>query len=109
MAANQTGIRIMTLIRSNIEGYPEKVINLDIDVPDLDFAAAKNIAKQKAAEMGDDPMLLSWFNGKSGESYPNLECGPGDKPAWITYAESRGGNLTIDINHGQYVFIYLLF
>ena len=105
----KTGIRTMTLIRSNIEGYPEKVINLDIDDPDIDFAAAKNIAKQKAAEIGDDPMLLSWYNGKSGESYPNLECGPGDKPAWITYAESRGGNLTIDINHGDYVFIYLLF
>jgi hypothetical protein len=52
-------------------------------------------------------MLLSWYNGKTNESYPNLECGPGDKPAWIIYAESRGGDLTIDINEGQYVFIYL--
>jgi len=40
-------------------------------------------------------LLLSWYQGKTGESYPNLECGPGDKPAWITYAESRGGDLTI--------------
>ncbi len=63
--------------------------------------------KQKAEETGADPMLLSWYQGKTGESYPNLECGPGDKPAWITYAESRGGDLTIDINEGQYVFIYL--
>ncbi len=39
-------------------------------------------------------MLLSWYNGKTGVSYPNLECGPGDKPAWITYAESRGDDLT---------------
>jgi hypothetical protein len=54
-----------------------------------------------------DPMLLSWYQGKTGESYPNLECGPGDKPAWIVYAESRGGDLTIDINEGQYVFVYL--
>jgi hypothetical protein len=52
-------------------------------------------------------MLLSWFQGKTGESYPNMECGPGDKPAWITYAESRGGDLVIDINQGQYIFIYL--
>ena len=97
------------MIRSNIKGYPGKVINLDIDNPDLDFSTAKIIAKQKATEMNDDPMLLSWYNGKTGESYPNLECGPGDKPAWITYAESRSGNLTIDINDGQYVFIFLLF
>ena len=52
-------------------------------------------------------MLLSWYQGKTGESYPNLECGPVDKPAWIIFAESRGGDLTIDINGGQYVFIYL--
>jgi hypothetical protein len=52
-------------------------------------------------------MLLSWYQGKTVESYPNLECGPGDKPAWIVYAESRGGDLTIDINEGQYVFHYL--
>ena len=37
----------------------------------------------------------------------NLECGPGDKPAWVIYAESRGGDLTIDINEGQFVFIFL--
>jgi hypothetical protein len=54
-------------------------------------------------------MLLSWYQGKSGESYPNLECGSDDRPAWVVYAESRGGNLTIDINAGQYVFIYLSF
>ena len=104
---HKTGVIIVTLIRSNLKGYPGEVINLDINDPDLDFAAAKNFAKKKAAELGDDPMLLSWYNGITGESYPNLECGPGDKPAWITYAESRGGDLTIDINQGQYVFIYL--
>ena len=100
---------MVTMIRSNIKGYPGRHINLDIDDPALDFSTAKNIAKQKATEMENDPMLLSWYNGKTGESYPNLECGPGDKPAWITYAESRGGDLTIDINDGQYVFIYLSF
>ena len=97
----------MTSIRSNIKGYPGKHINLGIDDPDLDFSTAKDIAKQKAQDSCADPMLLSWYNGTTGESYPNLECGPGDKPAWITYAESRGGDLTIDINDGQYVFIYL--
>ena len=51
--------------------------------------------------------LFSWYQGKTGESYPNLECGPGDKPAWIVYAESRGGDITIDINEGHYIFIYL--
>ena len=101
--------RTMDLIKPNIEDYPGKHIKLKIDKHDLDFAAAKDNAKQKAKEICDDPMLLSWYQGKTGESYPNLECGPGDKPAWIVYAESRGGDLTIDINKGQFVFIYLSF
>jgi hypothetical protein len=97
----------MELLKSNKEGYPGKHIKIHIDDPTLDYAAAKNFAKQKAQEICDDPMLLSWYSGKTGESYPNLKCGPGDKPAWIIYAESRGGDLTIDINEGQYLFIYL--
>ena len=84
-----------------------KHIKIEIDNPDLDFTEAKDLAKRTAKEIYADPMLLSWYQGKTGESYPNLECGPGDKPAWIVYAESRGGDLTIDINEGQYVFIYL--
>ena len=74
---------------------------------DLDFEAAKSIARQKAMEFCRDPMLLSWCNGQTGAYYPNLECGTGGRPAWIVFAESRGGDLTIDINDGQYIFIYL--
>ncbi len=97
----------MNLLKPKIKDYPGQHIKLKIDNPNLDFAEAKDFAKQKAKESGADPMLLSWYQDKTGESYPNLECGPGDKPAWIVYAESRGGDLIIDINEGQYVFIYL--
>ena len=76
----------MELIKPKIEDYPGQHIMLNIDNADLDFEEAKGFAKQKALETGADPMLLSWYQGKTGESYPNLECGPGDKPAWITYA-----------------------
>ena len=98
----------MKVLKPKITDYPGKHVELKTDNPELDFTEAKEIAKQKAKENSADPMLLSWFQGKTGESYPNLECGPGDKPAWIIFAESRGGDLTIDINEGQYVFIYLL-
>ena len=95
----------MELPKPKIKDYPGKHIEVKSDNPDLDFAEAKYLAKQKAKETCADPMLLSFYQGKTGESYPNLECGPGDKPAWIVYAESRSGDLTIDINEGQYVFI----
>ena len=97
----------MELLKPKFTDYPGQHIKIKIDNSDLGFVAAKDIAKQKAKETCEDPMLLSWYQGKTGESYPNLECGSGDKPAWMTYAESRGGDLTIDINEGQYVFIYL--
>jgi hypothetical protein len=97
----------MESIWTNTNGYPGRHIKLEVDDPDLAFAAAKDIAKQKAQESCDDPMLLSWYNGDTGQSYPDADCGPGDKPAWIIYAESRGGDLTVDINQGRYVFIFL--
>ena len=99
----------MEFIQPDIKNFPGNHINIDTEHPDLEFEAAKDVAKQKAKEICTDPMLLSWFKGKTGESYPNMECGPGDKPAWITYAEARGGDLVIDINRGQFIFIYLTF
>ena len=99
----------MELQKPKIKDFPGHHIKIQIDNPNLNFEEAKDLAKQKAKETCDDPMLLSWYQGKTGESYPNLECGPGDKPTWIVYAKSRGGDLTIDINEGQYVFIYLSF
>jgi hypothetical protein len=72
----------------------------------LDFETAKELATQKARELGSDPMLLAWYQGKTGEYTPKTECGAGDKPAWIVYAQSRGGDITIDINNEEYIFIY---
>ena len=97
----------MEIIKPRAQDYPGEHIVLKSDKADLDFEEAGDLAKQRAKDSGEDPMLLSWYQGKTGESYPNMECGPGDKPAWIVFAESRGGDLTIDINEGQYVFIYL--
>jgi len=51
--------------------------------------------------LGDDPVMLSYHNGKTVESHPSLECGPVDKPTWITYAESRGGDLSIEYNDAE--------
>ncbi|UCH21015.1 MAG: AF1514 family protein [Deltaproteobacteria bacterium] len=89
------------------QDYPGDHIKIGIDDKDLELVKAKEFAKQKAKELCPDPMLLSWYQGGTGESYPNLECGRGEKPAWVLYAESRGANLTIDVNDGQYIFIYL--
>ena len=83
------------------------LIRVRVEDPDLDFVTAKDIAKQEAKKKCADPMMLSWYQGKIGEGFPNFECGKADTPAWLVYAASRGGDLTIDINNGDYIFIYL--
>jgi hypothetical protein len=87
--------------------YLGRRVSIQIDEKDLDLSTAKDRAKEKAKEFCDDPMLLAWYQGKIRQGFPNLECGKGNKPPWIIYAESRGGDLTIDINDGEYIFIYL--
>jgi hypothetical protein len=81
---------------------------IDIAVADepLDFSRARALADRRAREVGDDPMLLAWYNRGTGEFSPRVTCCRDDKPAWLTYAESRGGDLVIDINAEAYVFVY---
>ena len=63
----------MAFIKPKIKDYPGKHIPLKIDNFNLDFAEAKDLAKQKAKEICADPMLLSWYQGETGESYP-MDC-----------------------------------
>ena len=82
-------------------------IKLTIDNKDLDYDDAHDRAKAEAKKLTSDPMLLSWYSGKTGEYYPKLECGTWDRPVWIIFAESRGADIAININEGEYIFLYL--
>jgi hypothetical protein len=81
---------------------------IDIGVFDepLDFARARAIAQVRARQEAPDPMLLAWFDRGAGRFSPQVTCCSDDKPAWLVYAESRGGDLVIDINGEAYVFVY---
>ncbi|MDY6879004.1 MAG: AF1514 family protein [Desulfatiglans sp.] len=81
-------------------------IDLKIKRDNLDFPTAKMIADQRAAEIAGEPMLLGWYNSHTSRFSPDVVCCSEEKPGWIVYAESRGGNITIDINAEEYVFIY---
>jgi hypothetical protein len=76
---------------------------------DISFEKARSAADKKARDLGDDPMLLAWYDGRSGRYSPPVECCSEKKPGWIVYAESRGGDITIDINEETFVFIYRSF
>ena len=77
-----------------------------VDGSNLSLKNARLIADQKAAEFASEPMLMGWYEKRSGRFSPNVECCSEEKPGWIVYAESRGGRITIDINDEEYVFIY---
>ena len=81
---------------------------IDIGVSDepLDFARARAIAEARARQEGAEPMLLAWYDRGAGAFSPRVTCCSDDKPAWLIYAVSRGGDLVIDINGEAYVFVY---
>lgn len=81
---------------------------MDIGVPDtpLDFARARALADRRARELSADSMLLAWYDRDRGQFSPQVTCCSDDKPGWLVYAESRGGDLVIDINNEAYVFVY---
>ena len=81
---------------------------IDVGVSDtpLDFARARVIAEARARQEAADPMLLAWYDRGASRFSPQVTCCGDDKPAWLVYAESRGGDLVIDINREAYVFVY---
>ncbi len=80
-------------------------IEIRVEGP-LDFPQAQHLARQKAKAASGEPMLLAWFDRARGAFSPNITCCREDKPSWLTYAESRGGDIVININDLEYVFVF---
>lgn len=99
----------MTATTQKPSEYLGEHVKIELDDPELDYVKARYVAKLKAKGICWDPMLLSWFSGKTGEFYPKTDCGGSGKPPYIVYARARGADLTIDINDGEFVFYYLMF
>jgi hypothetical protein len=52
-------------------------------------------------------LLLAWNDARAGRFYPTHQCGKTGEPPWKVYARARGANLTVDINQGDYLFLFL--
>ena len=85
-----------------------KLVALKTEADGLDFEKARGLAKAAARRIDPRAMLLSWHCGLTGEYHPNIACGLRDRPPWIVWAASRGANLTVSINDGDYCFYYLI-
>jgi hypothetical protein len=97
----------MAELRHPPREYPHELIKLHSEAQELDFVAAKTMAKAKALEINTDAMMLSYYDDRRSEGFPNYDCGSQTKPPWEVFAESRGCNLIIDIDDGDYLFFYL--
>ncbi|SMD01008.1 hypothetical protein SAMN02746065_12074 [Desulfocicer vacuolatum DSM 3385] len=88
----------------------KETLQYTIDDPDLDFTMAKNNVKEMVTSTYGNAMILSWKDGTTGKFYPTFACGDGktNVEPWIYYAQTRGANLTVDVNDGAYVFMILI-
>jgi len=80
---------------------------VNLERKDVDFEIAKNAAVERVRKYDSDPMLLAWYDEKSGRMSPRESCEEeGGQPGWINYAKKHGGNLTVNVNQGEYIFIF---
>lgn len=80
---------------------------LNIYDPGLDFERARNAALERVKTYDTDFMLVGWFDRNSGKESPSEGCeGEESDSAWVRYAKAHGGNLTVNANDGEYIFVY---
>ena len=99
----------MAELNTTANEYTLDTVSLSVEDENLTLTEATAMAKEKAREMDKNAMMLSYHSGKTGEYWPNHDCGSDKRPPWLVFAESRGYNLTIDINNGEFEFFYLRF
>jgi len=64
-------------------------------------------AKAAAEDAAGDAMLVSWKNNLTGEFAPNvISCKECYLDGWEMYAASRGADLRVEVNGGEYAFIF---
>jgi len=88
-----------------------KTLRLDTAELGLDFNAALKLATSIAQhQLGDDTMLLSWYDRERDLESPAgvSECHEGcaTKGSW-DYALSRGARLAVEFDCGRYTFCFL--
>lgn len=82
-----------------------KILRLEPD-RELGFDEARPLANEEAGKYIGDPVILSWFNRRTGQHSPAADCCQEEgKETWEIYAESRGGTAWIEVDD-QYVFIF---
>lgn len=87
------------------ESHAMREVRLRLEGMELDFDLASRLAQLLAREPEGATMLLAWFDRKAGRECPEVpECM--HKPGWLAYARGHGGDLSVVVNDGEYVFVF---
>lgn len=79
----------------------------NLDETNLDYERAREAVEQRAKTYDSEPMLLAWYDRSRNKASPDQSCEEeGGDPGWVNYAKGHGGNLTVNVNHGEYIFIF---
>ena len=71
----------------------------------LTFAVARRQAEEAIQDILPNPMLIAWYDGQQQQEHPEVpECQ--HQPGWLAYAEGHGGQIRVDINEGEFSFIF---
>ncbi len=90
---------------SEVDFPGETFVNMD--EAELDFDRAREAAEKRVHTYDTDPMLLAWYDRRKEKASPGVSCEEeGGDPGWVHYAKQHGGGLTVNINHGEYIFIF---
>ena len=82
--------------------FHENIKEINVQGVVLDYTAAHALAGKVAGEA----MLLAWYDGKNNAGYPEVQECTGNKPGWLAYALSHGANLAVNINGGEFIFVF---
>lgn len=86
------------------QGSHKNIKEIDVSVQGvaLDYTTAHALAGKAAG----DAMLVAWYDGKNNVGYPEVQECTGDKPGWLAYAESHDANLKVNVNGGEFIFVF---
>lgn len=73
----------------------------------LDYEMAKSFSDLEDSQLSKEFMIVAWYDGQNDVEHPSVpECQ--HKPGWQAYADGHGGEIKVDINGGEFIFIYSL-
>jgi len=84
-----------------------KKISVTISGCTISDQQAQEIGQLLAGGSNPDTYVVSRYNRLTNASSPCCLKGKiGEKPGWEVYGENHGGQIKIDVNDGDYIFIF---